>query len=84
VFVVLSAAISYELYTTMYSSAAPTIFIEMSILTATLPFIVAAVLSFTVAILISRATKSEVEKEIETQKTETKAKQEAELDKVLS
>ena len=83
VFAGLAAVISYELYTTMYSSAAPATFIAMSILTATLPFIVSAVLSFTVAILIARAIKTDVEKEKEIQ-TETKAKQDADLEKTLS
>jgi mannitol-specific phosphotransferase system IIBC component len=51
----------------------------MSILTAMLPFLVSAVLSFSVAALISRTVKSEAEKEKEkekeTQETVTKAKQ---------
>jgi TRAP-type C4-dicarboxylate transport system permease small subunit len=80
VFSGLAAIINYELYTTLYSSAAPATLFEMSILTAMLPFLVSAVLSFSVAALISRTIKSEAEKEKETQKTETKTKQEAELE----
>ena len=83
VFTGLAAIISYELYTTMYSSAAPASFIAMSILTATLPFIVSAVLSFTMVILVTRAIKADVEKETQVQ-TETKAKQVADLEKMLS
>ena len=67
VFSVLAAIISYELDTTLYSAAAPAIFIGLSALTAMLPFIVAAVLSFVVAAIISKSTKSEVEKEPVTQ-----------------
>ena len=84
VFTVLAAIISYELYTTMYSSAAPATFIAMSILTATLPYIVSAVLSFTVATLISRAIKPDIEKETETRRTQTEAKEEADLEKSIS
>ena len=49
-----------------------------------LPYLVAAVLSFTVAFLISRTIKSEAEKETETQKIETQHKQEADLEETLT
>jgi TRAP-type C4-dicarboxylate transport system permease small subunit len=74
VFSGLAAIINYELDTTLYSSAVPAIFIGLSVLTAMLPFIVSAVLSFAVAASISRTIKSKAEKETETQKTETQAK----------
>ncbi|MGD0994457.1 MAG: hypothetical protein ABR909_02915 [Candidatus Bathyarchaeia archaeon] len=84
VFTVLAGVISYELSKVLYSSAAPTSLFEYSVVTAMLPFLVAAVLSFAVAFLISRALKSETEKEIETQKTETQHKQEADLEETLA
>ena len=84
VFTGIAAIISYELNTTMYTSAAPAIFIAVNILTATLPFLVSAVLSFSALALISSAIKKEAEKETETQRSETEAKQEAEFDKTLS
>jgi hypothetical protein len=87
VFIIFSglvAIINYELDMTLYTSAAPAIFIGLSILVAMLPFIVSAVLSFAMAAIISRTIKSKAEKETETQKTETKAKQEADLEKILT
>ena len=82
VFTGLAAITSYELNTIVYP-AAPASFIAMSILTATLPFIVSAVLSFTMVILVTRAIKADVEKETQVQ-TETKAKQVADLEKMPS
>jgi biotin transporter BioY len=84
VFTVLSAVINYELNKVLYTSAAPASLFVYSILTAMLPFLVAAVLSFAVAALISRTIKSEAEKEPETQKTETQAKQEADVEETLT
>jgi hypothetical protein len=80
----LVAIINYELDATLYTSAAPTLFIGLSILIAMLPYIVSAVLSFAVAAIISRTIKSKAEKETEIQKTETQAKQEADLEKALT
>ena len=73
VFIVFSgfaAIINYEIYTTLYTSAAPVIFVVMSILSAMLPFLVSAILSFAVAVIISRTVKSEVEKAAEMRETE--------------
>ena len=68
VFSALAAIINYELDTTMYSAAAPATFIGLTVVTAMLPYIVLAVLSFTVAVITSKTTaKSAVEKEPETQ-----------------
>ncbi|MGA3289422.1 MAG: hypothetical protein ABSD42_04195 [Candidatus Bathyarchaeia archaeon] len=68
VFTVLAGVINYELNKILGQvEAIPTSYIETSILTAMLPFLVAAVLSFATAFLISRAIKSEAEKETETQ-----------------
>ncbi len=67
VFSGLAAFINYELDTTLYSSAAPAIFIVLSVLTAMIPFIVSAVLSFAVAFITSNAAKSVAKKEPETQ-----------------
>lgn len=71
IFSALSGIINYELDTVMYLSTAPAKLIETSVLTAMLPFIVSAVLSFAVAVLISRARNLEAEKETETLETET-------------
>jgi hypothetical protein len=87
VFIVFSglvAIINYELDTTLYTSAAPAIFIGLSILIAMLPFIISAVLSFAMAAFISHTIKSKAGKETETQKTETQAKQDANLEKILT
>jgi biotin transporter BioY len=68
---VLAAVINYELDQVEYLATVPASLIETSILTAMLPYLVAAILSFAVAFLISRAIKSEAEKEPETQEKET-------------
>ena len=56
----------------MYTSAAPASLFEYNILTAMLPFLLAAVLSFIVVALSSQEEKSSAEKETEIQKKETK------------
>ena len=63
IFSAFAAIINYELVTTMYSSAVPALFIGMSLLTAMLPFIVSAVLSFAVANITSKIEKSVPEKQ---------------------
>jgi len=68
----LAALINYELDKTLYTSAAPVSLIEMSILTAMLPFVASAVLSFSVSGVISRTTESKDEKETQ---PETKSAQ---------
>ncbi len=71
VFSALAAIVNYELTTTMYSSAAPATFIALTVLTATVPFIVSAALSFTVAFVTAKTSEPAEEKEAESQ-TETK------------
>jgi len=71
VFSALVAIVDYELTTIMYSSAAPAIFIALTILTATIPFIVAAAISFTVAFITAKSSEPATERESES-KTETK------------
>jgi len=70
VFSISATVINYLIYTTLYTSDAPVLFVIMSILNAVLPFLVCTVLSFAVAFLISRTIKSETEKETEVQKDE--------------
>jgi len=55
VFSVLASIVNYELVTMMYASPPPASFIVLNILTATVPFIVSAVLSFTVAIVTPKS-----------------------------
>ena len=83
VFVGLAAYVNYQVIKLLYPGA-PTNFIEYNIIAAILPFLLAVVLSFTVAALSSKATKSVAEKETETQKTETKPKQEADIEETLT
>ena len=71
VFTALAAVINYEFSKVLYESAAPASLFTYTILIAMLPFLVAAVLSFTVYALSSHAAKSEAEKETETQEKET-------------
>ena len=71
VFTGLAALINYEFDKVAYSSSIPASFIEYSMFTAMLPFLLAAVLSFVLAALSSREAKSAAEKEPKTQKTET-------------
>ncbi len=70
VFTVLASFINYELDKLQYSSAAPASFIDYSIITAMLPYLVLAVLSFAVYALSSRTTESEAQKEPEAQEKE--------------
>ena len=74
VFAGIAAVVNYELDTVLYVATAPAKLIDMSVLTAALPFIVAAVLSFMVEILSSSAISSEAK----SQEAEAQAKQEAE------
>ena len=83
-FSALASFINYEIYTTLYSSAAPVLFIVMSILSAMLPFLACAAFSFTVAIIISRTIDSDMEEEAEIQESEKIAKQEADFDKIIT
>jgi membrane protein implicated in regulation of membrane protease activity len=66
VFSALAAVVNYELTTTIYSSAAPAFFIALSVLTAAVPFIVSAILSFTVAFVTAKSSEP-TEKEPEPQ-----------------
>jgi len=68
VFSALIAIVNYELITMMYSSPPPTSYIALNILTATVPFIVSAVLSFTVAFVVPQSPET-TEKVPETQTT---------------
>ena len=63
IFSAFAAIINYALETTIYTSAAPALFFGMSVLTAMLPFIVSAVLSFAVANITSKIEKSVPEKQ---------------------
>jgi len=67
VFTVLAAVINYELNKVLYVPGTPASLFEYNVLTAMLPFLLAAVLSFVVAALGSQAAKSAQEKETETQ-----------------
>jgi hypothetical protein len=55
VFSAFAAIVNYELVVMMYSSPPPASFIVLNILTATVPFIVSAILSFTVAIITTKS-----------------------------
>ncbi|MGA2385735.1 MAG: hypothetical protein ABSG33_04295 [Candidatus Bathyarchaeia archaeon] len=81
VFTGIAAVATYELDTVLYLSTAPAKLVYMSVLTASLPFIVAGVISFVVAIVTSNAINSESESldaEVHARKeAETKAEQEA-------
>ena len=70
VFTVLAGFINYEIDKLLYSSAAPASFIDYTILAAMLPFLAAAVLSFTAYAFTQSAAKSEVEQETETPEKE--------------
>ena len=86
VFTALAAITNYELNRVLYTSAAPSSLFIYSILTAMLPFLVAAILSFVVAIVISSATKLEAEEEPEEKKTEemeTENKTESDIEEVF-
>ncbi len=74
VFSAIVAVVTYELDTLMYTSAAPAKFIDMSVLSAALPYIVAAVISFLVQIFTSSAASPEAG----SQADEARAQQEAE------
>jgi flagellar biosynthesis component FlhA len=89
VFTVLSALINYVFDNAYYMTTAPLNITLMSIFAAMLPYLLAAVLSFAVVILSSRAAKSEAKKEPEAQEKETqetemqeKEKQETETQEV--
>ena len=71
VFTALAAVLSYELDKVLYLAAAPTSLIDYSFITAMLPFLLGAVLSFTVYALTLQTTKTETEKETEAQPTVT-------------
>lgn len=71
VFTVLAAVINYELDKLSYSSLAPASFFYYSFITAMLPYLVFAVLSFVVYALTLRTIKSEAETEPEAQEKET-------------
>jgi large-conductance mechanosensitive channel len=64
---VLAAVFNYELNKVLYTSAAPASLFEYSVLVAILPFLLAAILSFVVAVLGSQAAKAADEKEPEMQ-----------------
>jgi hypothetical protein len=66
VFSALVAIVNYELVTMMYASPPPASFIVLNILTATIPFIISAVLSFTVATVAPKSSEP-TEKVPETQ-----------------
>lgn len=65
VFSGLAALINYEIYSTLYTSAAPLDFIGFNTIAPVLPFVALAVLSFSVAIITSKSLKSEAEKEMQ-------------------
>jgi hypothetical protein len=62
----LVAVVNYEVTTMLYSSIAPAIFIALTVLTATIPFIVSAVLSF-IVVFITAKLSDQTEKVPETQ-----------------
>ena len=82
VFAVVAALATYELDTALYLATAPAKLIYMSVLTAALPFVVGAVLSFVLQILTSSAARSEAaaqeDDERPKQEAEEKAQREAE------
>jgi hypothetical protein len=68
VFIAVVAIVSYEMTTMMYLSPPPAAYIGLTIVTAVIPYIVAAVLSFTVAFATAaKASQPTEEKEPETQ-----------------
>jgi len=71
VFTVLAAVLNYELSKVLYEAAAPASLFTYTYLTAMLPFLVAVVLSFVVAVFSSQAAKSAGEKEPEAQEKPT-------------
>jgi hypothetical protein len=68
VFSALVAIVNYELVTMMYASPPPASFIALNIITATVPFIASAALSFTVAFVAPQSSEI-IEKISETQTT---------------
>lgn len=77
VFTVLAGLFNYELNKVLYTSAAPESLFTYNVLVAILPFLLAAILSFVVAVFGSQAAKAAEEKEPEMQ--ETKTPEEAEM-----
>ena len=71
VFTALSAVFNYEFSKVLYEAGAPASLFTYTFLIAMLPFLAAAVLSFTVYALSLHAAKSEAEQETETQEKET-------------
>jgi large-conductance mechanosensitive channel len=69
VFTVLAGLLNYAINRVMYSSAAPLELFVYNFIIAMLPFLTAAVVSFTVAALSGQQEKQEMEKEHETTKT---------------
>jgi membrane protein implicated in regulation of membrane protease activity len=63
IFAAFSAFLTYQALILQYSSLVPASFIQVSILSAMLPFMLFAVLSFVVAALGSRAVKETTDKE---------------------
>jgi hypothetical protein len=70
VFTVLAAVTNYGYNTVVYSSAAPASLFIYSILTAVLPYLLAAVISFLVFAFSLKEQESTAEKETETQEIE--------------
>jgi hypothetical protein len=67
VFAALTVVVNYEIDKITYTSQAPATFIQLTILSSTLPFLLSAIISFIIAFISGNASKSEVEKQIETQ-----------------
>jgi mannitol-specific phosphotransferase system IIBC component len=90
VFSVLAAVINYEYLITYYTTVPPAKFIEINILTAILPFLTAAVVSFITAGAIASSMRSDDEQKEEkvetegTEETQEQAKQKAEFDKMIA
>ena len=88
VFTVLAAVFSYELNKVLYTSAAPSSLFYYSLLSAMLPYLLAAILSIVVAVLGSQAAKAAEEKEPEMQEkkkpeTEMQEKETREVEDVF-
>jgi TRAP-type C4-dicarboxylate transport system permease small subunit len=81
VFTVIVGIVTYQIDKLAYTAEAPTSFIDYSVIAATLPYLLAAVISFAVVVLSYRVTKSTETQETETQEevtqeTETQPREE--------
>ena len=81
IFSAVTALINYEYFTSLYVSAVPAKLLAFSVITAIVPYVVAAVASFTVAAVVSRAIWQEENEKLEADKgKEEEAKEQPNID----